>query len=149
MKKDYTDILQASRPVSCHPKMPLSKRAKIFAPFDALRGFNLAVMAKEQEQKLVTRTENSDDAQAELQRTLAEVQQGDELAVRYFQPERTIGDLQLGTYLDLTGTLERIDSFHKTLTLDGKLVPINEILELTRLSAVAMEYADDAFDTIV
>ncbi len=29
-----------------HPKMDLSRRAKIFAPFDALRGFDVAVIAK-------------------------------------------------------------------------------------------------------
>lgn len=30
-----------------HPKMPCGKRAKIFAPFDALKGFNEAVAAKD------------------------------------------------------------------------------------------------------
>ena len=30
-----------------HPSMPCSRRAKIFAPFDALAGFNEAVLAKE------------------------------------------------------------------------------------------------------
>ena len=29
-----------------HPRMDLSRRAKIFAPFDALRGFDLALTAK-------------------------------------------------------------------------------------------------------
>lgn len=32
-----------------HPVMPVAKRAKIFAPFDALRGFNEAIKAKEKE----------------------------------------------------------------------------------------------------
>ena len=27
-----------------HPSMPLSQRAKIFAPFDALRGFDFKIM---------------------------------------------------------------------------------------------------------
>ena len=30
-----------------HPKMDCGKRAKIFAPFDALRGFDFAIMTKE------------------------------------------------------------------------------------------------------
>ena len=30
-----------------HPMMDTGHRAKIFAPFDALRGFNLAIMSKE------------------------------------------------------------------------------------------------------
>lgn len=29
-----------------HPAMDLGKRAKIFAPFDALRGFSAAIMAE-------------------------------------------------------------------------------------------------------
>ena len=29
-----------------HPRMDLSRRAKIFAPFDALRGFDAAIIAK-------------------------------------------------------------------------------------------------------
>ena len=30
-----------------HPSMPLQKRAKIFAPFDALRGFDFAIREEE------------------------------------------------------------------------------------------------------
>ena len=30
-----------------HPKMDVAKRAKIFAPFDALRGFSAAILAEE------------------------------------------------------------------------------------------------------
>lgn len=32
-----------------HPRMPLSERAKIFVPFDPLRGFDEALRAKERE----------------------------------------------------------------------------------------------------
>ena len=32
-----------------HPPMDLSRRAKIFSPFDALKGFNEAIISKEQE----------------------------------------------------------------------------------------------------
>ena len=32
-----------------HPVMPVAKRAKIFAPFDALRGFNEAIKEKEKD----------------------------------------------------------------------------------------------------
>ena len=31
-----------------HPKMDMSKRAKIFAPFDALRGFSAKILAEEE-----------------------------------------------------------------------------------------------------
>ena len=50
----YKDLFYAGRPVHqkyddfwCrHPNMDLSRRAKIFAPFDALKGFSDAVSSK-------------------------------------------------------------------------------------------------------
>ena len=36
-----------------HPQMPLSRRAKIFAPFDALRGFKDQIVLKEKENENV------------------------------------------------------------------------------------------------
>lgn len=43
--KPYHDRYDAFR--SRHPSMDVGKRAKIFAPFDALKGFNEAVAAKD------------------------------------------------------------------------------------------------------
>ena len=47
----YSEVLRRGKPVHekfdsfsiKHPSMPLEKRAKIFSPFDALRGFNDAI----------------------------------------------------------------------------------------------------------
>lgn len=51
----YLDVLEKGKPQHerfdafsvRHPKMSAGKRAKIFAPFDALRGFNFAISCKE------------------------------------------------------------------------------------------------------
>lgn len=51
----YRDVLRRGKPVHekfdrfsiRHPAMPLEKRAKIFAPFDALKGFSDAIAAVE------------------------------------------------------------------------------------------------------
>lgn len=51
----YNDILHKERPVSNRPKMDLGNRAKIFAPFSALRGFDVAVLTKQKEKTLVPR----------------------------------------------------------------------------------------------
>ena len=53
----YSEVLRRGRPVHDpldpftvrHPAMPLSRRAKIFSPFDALRGFGDAITAKAEE----------------------------------------------------------------------------------------------------
>ena len=50
----YRDVLLNGKPshdrndpfLLRHPRMPAGKRAKIFAPFDALRGFDFAIMCK-------------------------------------------------------------------------------------------------------
>ena len=50
----YRDVYEKGKPrhdrddpfLFRHPPMPVSKRAKIFAPFDALRGFDFAIMCK-------------------------------------------------------------------------------------------------------
>ena len=54
MENAYADIINRQRPVHTddvfgriHPRMPILNRAKIFAPFAALRGFEEAVAAKE------------------------------------------------------------------------------------------------------
>ena len=51
-----------------HPKMNVGKRAKIFAPFDALAGFSEAVAAKDV--KYVERIELCDEDRTELNRRL-------------------------------------------------------------------------------
>ncbi len=45
-----------------HPPMDLSRRAKIFSPFDALKGFNEAIISKEEESLAGTAQEKSDDS---------------------------------------------------------------------------------------
>ena len=51
-----------------HPKMNVGKRAKIFAPYDALAGFSEAVAAKDV--RYVERVELCDEDRAELNRRL-------------------------------------------------------------------------------
>ena len=67
---DYTDIINMERPPSSHPKMDLGNRAKLFSSFDALRGFDLALLAKQVERQLTVRASLLDDAQELLDRKL-------------------------------------------------------------------------------
>lgn len=56
-----------------HPSMDVGKRAKIFAPFDALRGFNEAVVAKTELYE--NRRELNEEEQAELNRRMTILRQ--------------------------------------------------------------------------
>ncbi len=72
----YADVLRRGRPQHDqfdrfrlrHPSMAPGKRAKIFAPFDALRGFSEAVAAKEVQYEY--RRELDDHEKEELDRRL-------------------------------------------------------------------------------
>lgn len=128
--RDYSDILHEDRPASARPKMALSNRAKIFAPFDALRGFNFATMATEAERALIPRVELSEDSQQELNRKLAQLRTGETVTVCYFVRERQIGDLELGYYHSVTGQVQGIDEYSGALILADCFIPIADIRDL-------------------
>lgn len=128
--KDYADIMHMERPVSAYPKMDLGHRAKLFASFDALRGFDLALLTKRVERELATRITLSDDAQEQLDRKLHMVRPGDKVAVTYFRVEKVIGNLEAGTYVTETGLVEEIDIQTESLFLDHACIPISEIIEI-------------------
>lgn len=125
--RDYSDILHEDRPASTHPKMNLSNRAKIFAPFDALRGFNFAVMAKK---ALLPKVELSDDLQQELNRKLAQLRIGETVTVCYFVRERQIGNLELGYYHSVIGQVQGIDQYSGMLLLSSNFIPITDIRDV-------------------
>ncbi len=127
-RNPYEDILYIKRPPLKHPKMPVENRAKSYAPFDALRGFSLAILTKQAEHQMVTRVTLSDDAQEQLDRKLHMARPGDKITVTFFRLERVIADLELGTYITETGELEEIDTLTRTLFLTSACVPIHEII---------------------
>ena len=49
-----------------HPPMDLSRRAKIFSPFDALKGYDEAIAAKVAEHIAMYEDSNSDDTDDEF-----------------------------------------------------------------------------------
>ena len=130
MSHPYEDILYIKRPPLKHPKMSVENRAKSYVPFDALRGFSLALLTKQAERQMVTRIMLSDDAQEQLDRKLRMVRPGDKIAVTYFCLERVIGGLELGAYSRETGEVEDIDTQTDILFLSTACVPIQEIIEI-------------------
>ena len=98
----YADVLRRGQPRHewfdlfrlRHPSMDTGKRAKIFAPFDALRGFNETIASKEVQYEF---RRELDDEKEELNRKLnilhvltlngkAARKNKVEVAVTYFQP---------------------------------------------------------------
>ncbi|WP_322200448.1 hypothetical protein [Acutalibacter intestini] len=127
---DYTDIIHMERPLSSHPKMDLGNRAKLFSSFDALRGFDLALLAKQVERQLTVRASLLDDAQELLDRKLHMVQPGTKVTITYFRMEKMIGDTEVGTYITETGTVEAIDLQEKAIVLSAAYIPCSDIIGL-------------------
>ena len=125
--KDYSDMIYMERPASAHPKMDIGNRAKQFIPMDALRGFSVAVLTKQREKQLVTRINLSEDEMGLLDWQLHQIQSGDTVTVTYFQLEKIIGDLEIGTYVTETAQVEEVDMDGGALVLTRAYVPFLDL----------------------
>ena len=101
--------------------MPPSRRAKQFAPFDALKGLKEAIAAKERRPE--PRKELSEEMIAELGKTLSELRRGQQVTVVYY------GSMEQ-EYLQLTGTVVKVDPYWKLLQVGNVGVDFNEIIQI-------------------
>ena len=126
-----------------HPPMDLSRRAKIFAPFDALKGFNEKVQSKEV--LYVPKKELNEEEMRELNNqltTLYNLTTNSRLArennihaeVTYFVPCMDIENenyLIKGRYVTVSGTVKKVDPIiNKNIIVDNYDIFINAILQI-------------------
>ena len=126
---NYDDMLRLDRPKSRYPKMRRSDRAKIFAPYDALKGFSDSV--REQERVYLPRTMLTDFSRDGINRRLTSLRRGDAVAVIYFVSVQRTAEEDLGEYRTAAGTVLRVDETEQTLVLDGLTIPFADIVSLT------------------
>lgn len=116
-----------------HPPMPASRWAKIFAPFDALKGFDEAIGSKEV--RYVDKVDLNEESQRELNHKLS-VLHGYTfngrmaranrvfVTVEYFAPcsdqDNFAFHLEQGQYEKVTGMVLNVDEVRETLTLQGE-----------------------------
>ena len=94
-------------------------RAKIFAPFDALKGFREALRAKER--VTVPKRELAEDRLAELDSKVRQMKDGDAVLVTYYRD---------GEYLTLAATVKKIDIMARELVFDGTMIDFDDIYDL-------------------
>ena len=146
----YADVLRHGRPAHAvndsfsvkHPAMSLGKRAKIFSPFDALKGFSEAVEAKDE--LYCERIELSEDECAELDNRITDllelVHNGSSarennvvISVTRFVP-CTDADNDAygyrGQYVETKGVLTCIDTVRRIITVGGEKIVFGDILEI-------------------
>ena len=170
MKQPYEKILHAERPVhfqdtfsAKHPPMPREKRAKLFAPFDALAGYGEAL--DEQEVIYQEREVLSEEKRQELDKKLGflrtvyrERRQGTKyvggsLAVKTFVPpcvtiryfEEVPGQDGRGQYHTVSGAVVKMELSHKCLLMISTThkKPISIPLEdITAFSGQIFDFMD-------
>ena len=121
------DLVHMARPVPSRPRMPRQNRAKIFAPYQALKGFGDAVRAKDA--VYVPRMELPADRQEQLDRQLRGLRRQDRVSVTWFlaRPGDPSGR---GQYVTAAGTVERIDMYARLLWVGAQPVPFSDITEI-------------------
>ena len=146
MEFAYNDIIGLRRPAHDgdafsrrHPKMAQLNRAKIFAPFAALTGFEEAVRSK-QTPYVPRRIKDADETRA-LNRALARLRQATRTGalarqnrvrarVEYFQvctdPHHAAFGRD-GLYHTVTGVVWKVDPTARTLLIDDRTIPFADL----------------------
>lgn len=126
--KSYQNIRNMTRPVPSRPRMPRQNRAKIFAPYQALKGFCETVHTKDT--VYVCRLELSEYAQECIDWKLRQLHRRDVVKVTWFRPKHGEDDREIGQYVTATGIVERVDPVFRVLLLDGQTIPMIDIADL-------------------
>ena len=129
--RKYDDIIDLPHHVSeTHPPMSRADRAAQFSPFAALTGYDAAV--RETARVTERRIELDEGVKAELNARLncilEHLPEHPQVSIIYFVPDEKKSG---GAYRTVTGTVRKLDSVAKTLTLvDGTVVPMEEMVHV-------------------
>lgn len=126
----YRDIMYLPRPDSKHMKMSLRNRAKLFAPFSALRGFDIEILTKEGDTLLSPRPELSDGQEDEVFRILNEVQPGDFVVLLRFVLAKIVNGMEMGTFATISGEVSKIDDAQHCIVIGNEQIPLSDMLSL-------------------
>ena len=103
------------------PKMPIKERAKIFAPFDALKGFR--EMLAEEEIIKEERKELSEDQINYLSQVINLLEVGMMIEVKYYVQSEEC-------YKKMTGIFTKIDKTYKKISIIKTKINIADIIDI-------------------
>ena len=101
--------------------MSTSRRAKQFMPFDALRGLKEAIAAKEKIS--IPKKELAEDMAREINSVLVDLRKGQNVTVVYYNDYAE-------EYLQLTGTVEKVDCYWQLLQIGKITIAFDEISDI-------------------
>lgn len=98
------------------------ERAKIFMPFDALKGFKEELEKKDEliENKRVLDIDNIED----LNNTLKHITKNLYVKVIYYN---------INHYIDIIGLVNKVDKLNKTITISNKIIKFDDIIRIKEL----------------
>lgn len=95
-------------------------RAKLFVPFDALKG--LQEILREKEKEVEERKELSEETLMELQEELNKVEIGSSVFIKYYKNKK---------YIDITGVVTKINFVKKKIIINEDImINMCDIIEL-------------------
>lgn len=134
----YDDIINLDRPKSKHIPMDITDRAKIFAPFAALRGYEDVI--DENRKTLIHRVELTEDEKCEINRKLMLLKEkldsgmSVQIAVTYYSRDDKISEREgedMGYRVLCEGVLYHIDESAETVTVGDCIIRFDEIYSMT------------------
>lgn len=130
-----------------HPPMSPGHRAKIFAPFDALRGFDFCIMAKEvpytHRRELSATEKDRLDRQLRVLHSLtyngrAARENHPAAEITYFEPcpdPENFAYGKEGQYLTITGRVSKVDALTgRSITIDGREILLDTVSQIRILT---------------
>lgn len=151
-EEKYKDIIHKNWPADPaiyrkHPKMSLAERAKIFAPFAALRGHSDRLGEEVGKLLLTTRIELSEEETEILSGKLSQIKNGMNVTVIYFKPENS--DSETGYYISLSGKVTGLDPSYQVLHIatgiQGEKGEIIQDIHFNDLADVQSDVCKDLF----
>lgn len=120
-EEKYKDIIHRSWPADPsiyrkHPQMSLQDRAKIFAPFAALRGHSDRLFEETGKLLRTARAVLSEEEAAILSGKLQQIKKGIKVTVLYFEPDASSEGT--GYYISLTGTVSELDTISRLIRIN-------------------------------
>ncbi len=125
--ENYNDIINCRRPCSRSVHMPTAHRAKQFAPFAALKGYEEAIQSEEE--IFSPYAELSDDRKEELDWKLRMLNYHDQITATYFRENESLPGC-FGHYQTLTGNTEYLDSKKRKLCICGTEIDLKNLVDL-------------------
>jgi hypothetical protein len=134
----YDEIINMEYPLKSsdvikHPRMSIEDRAKIFAPFAALKGYEEAIIAK---QKIVVpRIELSEESKEYLDLQLGKIEQfltkeqHPIITIVYFHKDKE-SNKEGGEYIQFTGMVAKFDLTSRILQIVEKRFRLEDIYSI-------------------